>query len=211
MLDNSGWQYLVELTTVHSSETTGRVLDSTISNGEPRAQITLYQALLKAQKFELAIQKSVELGVSRIVPVSCDRSVVAVRGPDKEHAKVERWRRIIRESSEQSERGILPDLEPPCSFNNACNSVSGPALILWEHETERGLERGLHELRERHGDLDRLSLFVGPEGGYTQTEAAHAAASNILPVTLGPRVLRAETAGMAAIAAVMFHLDELSF
>ena len=207
-LDDTGSQHLVELVHVHPSETTGRVLESAISTGEPRVKVALYQALLKSQKFELAIQKCVELGVSHFIPVSCERSVVAVRDSGKSRKKLERWRRIILEAAEQSERGRLPSLTSPCSFKDACDSASGPALILWEHESKSGLERGLRELRKRHGDLDSMSVFVGPEGGYTESEVEYAASRGVLPVSLGPRVLRAETAGMAAVAAIMFHLGE---
>lgn len=209
VLDDTGWEYRVELATVHASEATGRVLESRVSNGEPDVQITLYPALLKSQKFELAIQKSVELGVSRFVPVSCERTVVSVREPGREQSKLERWRRIIREAAEQAERGLLPPLEPPHSFGDACDRVSGPAIILWEQETDASLKQVLLTLQDRYGDLACLSVFVGPEGGYTEAEYSHAAARGIVPVTLGPRVLRAETAAMAVVAAVMYHLGEL--
>ncbi len=208
VLDDTGSQHLVELVKVHSSETTGRVLESAASAGEPRVKITLYQALLKSQRFELAIQKCVELGVSGFVPVACERSVASVRNPGREHSKLERWRRIILEAAEQSERGRLPGLSTPRSFKDACGGASGPSIILWENERRTGLGRGLRELRQRHGDLDALSVFIGPEGGYTEAEVKYAAASGVLPVSLGPRVLRAETAGIAAVAAAMFQLGE---
>ena len=208
VLDDTGRQHLVQLVRVHSSETTGHVLESADSTGEPRVRITLYQALLKSQKFELALQKCVELGVSQFVPVACERSVAAVRDPSKSRTKQERWRRIILEAAEQSERGRLPRLSTPRSFKQACDGESVPAIVLWEREFETGLERGLSELRQRHGTLGGLSVFVGPEGGYTESEVEYAADTGIVPVSLGPRVLRAETAGMAAVAAIMFHLGE---
>ena len=208
VLDNTSNQHLVELVKVHTSETTGRVLESAPSTGEPRVAVTLYQALLKSQKFEIALQKGVELGVSRFVPVTCERSIVAVRDHGRERTKLERWRRIILEAAEQSERGRLPGLSDPSPFRDACGSASGPAVILWEHESRTGLERGLRELRERHGGLNSLAVFVGPEGGYTESEVEYAETKDIIPVSLGPRVLRAETAGMAAVAAAMFHLGE---
>ncbi len=211
VLDNTGSQHLVELVNVNASETTGRVLESAPSTGEPRLDVTLYQALLKSQKFEFPLQKGVELGVSRFVPVACERSVAAIRDPGKSRTKLERWRRIILEAAEQSERGRLPRLSNPAPFRDACDSVSGPAVILWEHESRTGLERGLRDLRERHGGLNSLAVFVGPEGGFTESEVGYAETKDIIPVSLGPRVLRAETAGMAAVAAAMFHLGEWDY
>ena len=209
VLDDTGSVYRVELTAVGVRNTEGRVLDTSDAGGEPGLKITLYQALLKADSFELVLQKGTELGVSRFVPVSCERSVAVLRGQGRLGSKLERWRRILREAAEQSERGRLPVLQPPIDFKEACDTVSEPALILWEREKSRGLKTTLGELNASDGPVASLSVFVGPEGGFSEQEVEHAQGEGIRPVSLGSRILRAETAGIAAVTAIMYELGEL--
>lgn len=180
--------------------------------------ITLYQALPKADKMELIIQKCVELGVSRIVPVETSRCVVKL---DKKNAakKVERWQKIARSASEQCQRSLVPEVADVTSWKGAleaagveCDGGSGQgessvmSVICYEQESSTGTLRKLLESVREH-NLKRLNVFVGPEGGFSNEEVDQAIKSGHESISLGKRILRTETAGMALIAAVMLEAE----
>ena len=203
VLDNSGWEFEVELEHITKEQAMGKVINKKPGQGEPRVKITLYQALLKYDKFELVLQKGVELGVTSFVPFISERCVSR-----KESAgKIERWRIIIQEAAEQSERLILPVLHPLISFDEACQSVKQPALLLWEEEKSVSLKETLQKPPFKNATA--LSLFIGPEGGFPASEKELAQQHGIAIASLGKRILRAETAGLAAISAVLYEKGEM--
>ena len=116
VLDDSGWEYLVSLDRVTAQQVHGRVTQRLLSKGEPQTRITLFQAILKASRFELVLQKGTELGVSAFVPFYCERSVPRDSGRGRPDGRHERWQRIIKEAAEQSRRGKLPVLSAPVDF-----------------------------------------------------------------------------------------------
>ncbi len=202
VLDNSGLEWQVKLTRFDRAVVEGEITSQQASQGEPRVQLTLYQGTLKGQKFEWVLQKGTELGVSRFAPVICQRSVVAdVAALAK---KRERWQQIIREAAEQSRRGRLPQLEPALPLAEAVRQV-GSALILmpWEEAAGPGLKAILTETK-----ASAIAVFIGPEGGFTADEAALVRQAGGQVVKLGPRILRAETAGLAACAAILYEMNE---
>ncbi|MDP9375146.1 MAG: RsmE family RNA methyltransferase, partial [Chloroflexota bacterium] len=136
------------------------------------------------------------------------RTVAGVAPGDR--GKLERWRRIVREAAEQSGRGRVPEVAPPLGFGEACRLAAGMdhALIPWEGERARGLRATLDELVAA-GPVASLALFIGPEGGFTPEEIAEAQGHDIRPVTLGPRVLRADTAATVALALALAALGDL--
>lgn len=229
VLDNTGREYQVELETVARGCARGVVTAESMV-AEPRTAITLYQALLKAGRFELIIQKCTELGVARFVPMMCQRCVV--RGPEAASGrKLERWRRIIVEAAEQSGRGRLPVLEAAVTFEEACRAAAGFSLLPWEGEKTLGLRAALRDEADRQvsrGDSPwrahherpvegpvpteaslSVNLFIGPEGGFASAEVEFARSCGIVPVTLGGRVLRAETAGLVAASAILYECGDL--
>ncbi|HXY75154.1 MAG TPA: RsmE family RNA methyltransferase, partial [Dehalococcoidales bacterium] len=161
------------------------------------------QSLMKLDKFELVLQKGVELGASGFWPFISERSVV--REPSE--SKIERWQDIIREAAEQSRRSLLPPLYPPVSFELVCKSSPIPGLILWEGEKSVGLSHILSSAPFKNAQL--LRIFIGPEGGFTSAEIELARKNDIVPVSLGKRILRTETAGLAALSAIMYQNGEL--
>jgi 16S rRNA (uracil1498-N3)-methyltransferase len=202
-LDDSGQEYRVKLTHVDKKNVQGQIIAQQPAPGEPRVRLTLYQGTLKAQKFEWVLQKGSELGVSRFVPTICRRSVV--RDPAALTKKQSRWAQIIREAAEQSERGKLPELADALPFEAALAEArrSVLALLPWEAAHGGSLKTALA------GDAPAsVALFIGPEGGFAPEEAAAAEAAGVRVISLGPRILRAETAGLAACAAIMHQLDE---
>jgi 16S rRNA (uracil1498-N3)-methyltransferase len=201
VLDNSGREWQVRLTEVGKTAVRGKIVSQHQAQGEPKLHLTLYQGTLKAQKFEWVLQKGTELGVGSFVPLICQRSVV--RDSVALTKKEERWQRIIQEAAEQAGRGRLPQLEPAMPFNQAVrHAYAAPLrLMLWEEAASQGLKAALAEAK-------RIVLFVGPEGGFSVEEAAIVQQLGFQVVKLGPRILRAETAGLAATAAIMHELGE---
>ena len=212
LLDDSGWEHLVLLDAVERHGVTGSVQERQLAGGEPRLKLALYVALLRGERFEWALQKGVELGVSVFVPVVSERSIVddaAAIGS----AKVERWERIVREAAEQSRRGRLPKLQPAQLFGPACEHATRRtrSLFLWEGSGARGMREAL-EMAGATVDVPAplsLALFSGPEGGWSDDELETAIRYNMIPVSLGPRILRAETAPIAAAAAIFYHVRDL--
>lgn len=209
VLDDSGWEHLVTLEAVSPDRVFGVVTERLMSRGEPTARITLYQGVLKADKFELVLQKGTELGVSTFVPVLCSRSVPGHGRGGWAANRYERWRRIVTEAAEQSHRGRIPALEKPLEFAAACDGVKGIAFIPWEREEGTGIKTALNRQRANGLDGSPVSVFIGPEGGFTQEEIEYAGARGIEPVSMGNRILRAETAGIAAVALILYELGEL--
>jgi len=204
LLDNTGWEYQVELRRLNGRRAEGQVLEKRPAQREPEARIVLYQALLKASRFEYVLQKGTEVGVSTFVPVVCHRSVPDLPAQSVK-GKMARWQRIIQEAAEQSGRGRLPELHEPCAFGEAVSKARGLSLILWEGEREMRLREALRQAATG----EPLSLFVGPEGGFTAEEVALSRAYGAVAVTLGRRTLRAETAGLVAASLALFERGEL--
>jgi len=202
LLDNSGWEYEVEIDQIGPGLIQGKVIGKCLSATEPRVKVTLCQALLRTEKFEFILQKGVELGVSVFVPFASERCVVRKPGENK----IARWRKIIQEAAEQSGRASLPALHPVVSFREACDSACGASILLWEQEKSLSLSRILKELPFRASQT--FNVFIGPEGGFPPAEVAYAQSHGIVPVSLGRRILRAETAGLAVVVALLYERGE---
>jgi 16S rRNA (uracil1498-N3)-methyltransferase len=204
VLDNSGQVYRVKLTAVHRNEVTGQIITRQLADTEPVVDLTLYQGTLKAQKFEWILQKGTELGVSRFVPTVCQRSVV--QNQKVLLKKRTRWQAIIREAAEQSRRGRLPSLSAPMQFSEALTeSTTLPLTLLpWEEAGQGSLDTALSQV----GPVSKLGIFIGPEGGFSPDEVALARQLDARVISLGPRIMRAETAGLALCAAIFYALGE---
>jgi 16S rRNA (uracil1498-N3)-methyltransferase len=204
VLDNSGWEYEVELQKVDSSKVKGRVISKSLAVGEPRTKITLYQALLKGSNFEFVLQKCTEIGVAGFVPIICERCVAGA--PDSE--RLSRWRSIITEAAEVSRRGKLSVLHNPTSLTEACKSASGISLLPWEEEKLRSIGDVLRSHRKTRKD-PAVNIFVGPEGGFSPNEVEFAESCGVVPASLGRRILRAETAGLVAAAITLYEFGDM--
>ena len=216
LLDNSGWAYEVELTRFEREQVEGRVVRKTLAKGEPRAKITLYQAMLKGHSFEEVLQKGTEIGIVEFVPLLCERCVVGSLMGVEERRR-QRWERIVRGAAEQSRRGRLPGLAPVTMWPLACQRArrTDLSLLPWEGATGPSLRQALtgqQPAGEGAGHPSRpysISLFIGPEGGLTAEEVQVAQNCGVQVVSLGPRILRAETAGLVAAAAILYALGDL--
>jgi 16S rRNA (uracil1498-N3)-methyltransferase len=208
VLDNTGWEGEVTLSRVGHNVVMGRVVEERQSAGEPRTHISLYQAVTKARRFEWVLQKGTELGIVEFIPMACERSVVGhLEDADR---KQERWQHIIREAAEQSWRGRLPVLQPTMLFPQAVQRAvgcGGLQLVPWQAEEMVSLKAALTRDRGRGNPPAVVSLFVGPEGGLTTNEMQAAVQYGAQPVSLGPCILRAETAGLVAASAILYQLE----
>jgi 16S rRNA (uracil1498-N3)-methyltransferase len=199
-LDGSGSELIVRLSCV-ADTVAGTVEERRANDAEPSAKVDLYLGLLKGAKIELVLQKCTEVGVSRFVPVSTSRAVPGEPGI----ARQRRFETIVREAAEQSRRGRLPAISGTVPYTSALQEASGHGrvLLLWEEEQSRHLRELQISSREP------ISLFVGPEGGFTAAEVDEALALGVQVATLGPRILRAETAAIVGAALVLSLLGDL--
>lgn len=209
LLDDTGWAYRIVVEGFGPGRVTGRIVERLQPDTEPTVSVWLHQALLTERKMDWVLQKGTEIGVAVFAPIVTERGVSGHRDAASE-AKLERWRRIVQEAAEQSGRSRLPALHPPEPFAVACARAAqegAPALLATVDPTA-------HPLREALGALGappprHLRLFIGPEGGFSPAEIATARRVGIMPVSLGPRVLRTETAGLVATAAILYACGEL--
>jgi 16S rRNA (uracil1498-N3)-methyltransferase len=204
VLDNSGWEYDVELGAMNSSKVEGVIVRKSLAAGEPRTRINLYQALLKASNFEMVLQKCTEVGVTAFVPLLCERCVAGE--PDSK--RLARWQNIIREAAEQSRRGRLPILHQVVNFPEACRAAGTISLLPWEGETVVSIGEALSS-RPKTDEAPRINIFIGPEGGFSSKEVELARGCRIVPVSLGRRILRADTAGLVAASITLYEFGDL--
>jgi 16S rRNA (uracil1498-N3)-methyltransferase len=195
--------HVVSLTTLSTRAASGRVIGTQTHAAEPRISLAAYPALLGRDKLDQVLQKLVEVGAARIVPVRTARSIVRDL-PDAERR--ERWQRVVREAAEQSGRGRVPEVGESKDLADAVveAAASGAALLAHEGDGACPLRGVLRQLTQR----EQLSIFVGPEGGYTDAEVARARAAGAHVVSLGPRILRTETASPVLAALVLYELDD---
>lgn len=198
---------LCEVDSVSKNEVTLKVKETAPNSSEPSFDITLYQSVSKGERMELTIQKCVELGVTKVVPVFSSRCVVRPDEPKKQKSKTERWQKIALEAARQSGRGIIPEVSEPISFDKALEQgrSSDIALFTWEGEHGVTLKKALSGKSAE--SMKEIAVFIGPEGGYDESEADKARESGAVAVTLGKRILRTETAGAAVLAMLLFNYD----
>lgn len=170
------------------------------------SKVYLFQGLPKADKMELIIQKAVELGVYEIIPVATRRAVVKL-DEKKAGSRILRWQGIAEAAAKQSKRGIIPKVQNVMSFKEAVQYSSCAQVKIIPYELSEGMEK-TREIIEGLKPGEDIAVFIGPEGGFSQEEIEIAAAQGIIPVTLGKRILRTETAGMTVLSILMYHLEQ---
>ncbi len=168
-------------------------------------RITLYQGLPKADKMEWIIQKAVELGASEIVPVAARRCVVKLDAK-KASAKTARWQGIAEAAAKQSKRRIIPEVTKVMSMREAFAHAADKDVKLIPYEMAEGMKE-TRALIEGVRPGQSVAVFIGPEGGFEESEIREAMAAGMIPITLGKRILRTETAGMTVLAWLMYQLE----
>ncbi len=213
LFNGDGFDYVIEITEIARNFGEGVVVARLATRGETALTLTLYQCSLKNDKFEWVLQKGTELGVARFVPVISARSIV--RPAAALLKKFERWQVILREAAEQSGRSRVPTLDKPLAIDDALLQAPGTRLLPYEAGAGDADTPGLRQaMAHRDGAMQHLyakdeagevSLLIGPEGGFETGEIAIARANDWQIVSLGPRILRAETAAIAATTLITLH------
>ncbi|MCD8155680.1 MAG: 16S rRNA (uracil(1498)-N(3))-methyltransferase [Clostridiales bacterium] len=199
-------EYHCEIESLTGEEILLHILYAQQPDYELKSRIYLFQGLPRGDKMDWIIQKAVELGAWAVVPVEMKRSVVRLDGK-KAEKKVQRWQQIARSAAEQSRRMRIPEILPVTDFSGALKVAQSLDVLLLPYELARGMEE-TREILKAISPGESVGIFIGPEGGFEETEVERAVAAGARTVTLGHRILRTETAGMTLLSVLMFHLEE---
>lgn len=198
-------KYLCALKSVSAEQVVCDIVQNITDTTELPCEIVLYQGLPKADKMELIIQKAVELGASRIVPVETKRSVVKLDAK-KVQAKISRWQGIAEAAAKQSKRDVIPVIGELMSLKEALKEAADFEVSMMPYENAEGMAY-TRSLLESICPGQRVAIFIGPEGGFDDSEVEAALSMGTKPVTLGRRILRTETAGLAILSMLVYVLE----
>ena len=204
--DGQGAEYRCKLIELSENEVRAQILWKLDGNAELVSAITLFQGLPKSDKMDLIVQKCVELGVDRIVLVSTKRAVVKLDAK-KEQTRLKRWNTISESAAKQSGRGVIPEVSGVMSFGKALEEAKKLDVLLIPYERAEHMA----ETRRVMGSIQpgqSVGIFIGPEGGFEESEVEEAVAAGAKAITLGKRILRTETAGLAVMAMLGYLLEE---
>lgn len=204
--DGSEKEYHCTIENFREDEAILHIVHVQKSDYELPSRIYLFQGLPKSDKMELIIQKAVELGVYEIVPVATKRAVVKL-DPKKEEKKRLRWQSIAESAAKQAGRALIPQIATCITFEKALRMCNGLDAALIPYEKAEGMQHARDQVRALHGKHS-IGIFIGPEGGFEESEIEAARAAGAIPITLGHRILRTETAGLTMLSILMFELEE---
>lgn len=204
--DGNGTDYVSRIQSICSDEVVASIEKVQPTGTELPVRITLFQGMPKKDKLELIIQKAVELGACEIVPVMTKRTVVKLSEEKKINKRLERWQSIAYAAAKQCDRGIIPTVHKPVSYEEALAMADQLDYNVIPYELQTGMEEA-RKIVDQACKQRSLGIFIGPEGGFEPEEVERAMTSNIHPMTLGKRILRTETAGMALLSILMFQMQ----
>ena len=199
------WDYLCKIVDIETDRVNLKVLES-MEQRELPVNITLLQGIPKSDKLEMIIQKAVELGVSEIIPVKTKRVVVKI-DEKKVDTKVNRWNAIAESAAKQSKRSIIPKVYEPMSIDNALEIVKDFGVKLIPYENADGIDK-TRKILDNMDKTKNIAVFIGPEGGFEESEVERIKNSGFEVITLGKRILRTETAGLALLSNIMIRLED---
>jgi len=205
--NGQGKDYYCIIRKMSDGEITVQKLKEQETGTELKTKITLFQGLPKKDKMELIIQKAVELGVYDIVPVITKRVIVKLEDRKKEMKKLERWQAIAENAAKQSGRGVIPKIQTVKTFTEALGLCGQLDLGLIPYENAQGIGY-TKDIMNSLKNYPTVGVFIGPEGGFEEFEIIEAKENKIEPITLGKRILRTETAGLAVLSMMMLSLEE---
>ena len=204
--DGNGTDYVSRIQSICSGEVVASIEKVQPTGTELPVRITLFQGMPKKDKLELIIQKAVELGACEIVPVMTKRTVVKLSEEKKINKRLERWQSIAYAAAKQCDRGIIPTVHKPVSYEEALAMADQLDYNVIPYELQTGMEEA-RKIVDQACKQRSLGIFIGPEGGFEPEEVERAMTRNIHPMTLGKRILRTETAGMALLSILMFQMQ----
>lgn len=198
--------YICSIMTISGEQVVAKIVDIDTNTTELPVKIYLFQGLPKADKMELIIQKSVELGAAEIIPVAMKRCVVKLDGK-KEKSKLTRWQGIAESAAKQSKRMVIPKISNIMNFKEAVAYAKSLDYNIIPYEFANGMEKSKQIVKEI-GQYKSVGIFIGPEGGFDEAEIAYAKENDMQIISLGKRILRTETAGLTALSIIMFELEQ---
>ena len=208
IVSDDGVSVMAEISAIDSERVSVRCLEKLAESHEPRVKLVLAQGLAKGEKMDFIIQKAVEMGAYSVIPVAMEHSVVRLDGV-KAAKKVERWQKIAASAAKQSKRDLIPQVQPVQSMAEMLTSCDCETkIIAYECEDRLSLKAAL-QAAGAAGGIHELLLIIGPEGGISEGELELARQAGAVPVSLGRRILRAETAGLVAMSAIFYETGDL--
>lgn len=198
--------YICSIVTISEERVVTKIVDIDTNSTELPVKLYLFQGLPKADKMELIIQKSVELGVYEIIPVAMRRCVVKLDAK-KEKSKLARWQGIAESAAKQSKRMVIPNISSVMNFKEAVAYAKSLDYNIIPYEFANGMEKSKQIIKSL-GQYKSVGIFIGPEGGFEEAEIAYAKENNMQIISLGKRILRTETAGLTALSIIMFELEQ---
>ncbi len=205
--DSAGYDYNAEIFEINKSAVLCKIISKVRSDTEPDLKVILFQGIPKGSKMEYIIQKTTELGITKIVPVSMHRCVSKIENKKDGDKKRDRWQKIAESAAKQSGRGIVPEIGSPISFSEAVEELLGCELAFAPYECEE--DTGIKNVIKGIEGNKTVGFIIGPEGGFSPEEIEKLTKKGIPAVTLGKRILRTETAGEAVLAMLMYEANEL--
>lgn len=202
---DSGKNYYGEIDRIEERMVQVRILDEDAEDTELASRIYLFQGLPKSDKMELIVQKAVELGVHEIIPVAMKNCVVKL-DDKKAAAKTARWQEIARSAAKQSKRSQIPTVRMPMNYKEALEEAAKLDVRLLPYENERGMAATREAVEAVRPGMN-IGIFIGPEGGFAEEEIALAKEKQMQFISLGRRILRTETAGLATLSILMYHIE----
>lgn len=204
--DGRGTDYKGVITQVGQEVIMITTLEKAPSSSEPQTKLTLFQSLIKGDKFEWVIQKAIEIGVHEIIPMETAHCVVKIDNPKKTATKVARWNKIAESAAKQSGRGVIPVVLDPVPYARALELSSSMDIscMAYEKEMSTNLKSCLQMAKGK-----AVGVLVGPEGGFSEKEVLMAEKANVRCITLGPRILRSETASIVLVSNILYELGEM--
>ena len=209
--EKTGQDYLCEIKEIKEENIICNIKEKLLNNVESNIKVTIMQGLPKADKMELIIQKSVELGVNNIIPIEMKRCVVKLKDKDK-IKKIERWQKISEVAAKQSGRNIIPEINQVENFKNICETFENYDIVLlaYENEKENTIKNELKQLKEKNQNKNedvKIAILIGPEGGIAEEEVEIARKKGAKIITLGKRILRTETVALNVLSIIMYELE----
>lgn len=205
-VSSDGFTYISKIQSLEKKKVVLKVLDKYKGSNEAPINIILYQGLAKGNKMDIIFQKGTEVGIKKFYPLGTSRSIVKINNIKKEQSKVERWNTIVDGAAKQSKRDIVPKVENVITFNEMIHLLKDEENILvpYENEESNGIKADLKDIQGKD-----IHLIIGPEGGFDPGEINKLKEIGAKIVTLGPRILRTETAGLVASTIILYELGDL--
>ena len=206
--DGAGFDYKAKICEISSDAVRCKITEKTRCDAEPDIRVTLFQGIPKAGKMDYIIQKTTELGISRIVPVMLERCVSKVENKKAGEKKRERWQKIAESAAKQSGRGIIPEVSEPVTLEEAIRELKTLDVFFAPYECEETTR--LRGILTQNKNVRTAGFMIGPEGGFDMSETDRLRSEGIPTVTLGKRILRTETAGEAVLAMLMYEIGDIN-